>query len=410
MNRSTHLVEQEEVMAYLDGELEPQRAATVAAHIDACPNCRALAAELRSVSQQMVAWQVEPAPARLSERVTAAIEGPTRKENRPAGKQLPAVSRLHGWLMSRWVWGLASASVALLIIAKLTAPAFFEVRKMPSSSAEVSHGTVDVNNSNRREPQSDTLRSLAGGGGGDRKELTAGPMIARTASLTIVAKDFEVARAAVERIVSQHKGYVADLATNAPKDAARTLTATLRIPAPQLDAAIADLKALGRVEQETQSGEDVTKQYADLVARLNNSRAAEKRLVDILQQRTGKVSEVLEVEQEIARVREEIEQMEAERKNTEKRVEFASLQLRLSEEYKARLEMTPPATGTRLRNAVVSGYQRVSESIFETTLFVLDYGPSFLFWVLLLYWPGRFAWRRWRTAHATSMGSSVGAP
>ena len=402
MNRSTHLVEQEEVMAYLDGELDPQRAAAVAAHIDACPSCRALAAELRGISQQMVAWQVEPTPARLSEHVNAAIEEPTGKEKKPARQQTPAVSRWHRWLMSRWVWGLASASVALLIIAKMTAPALFVVHKMQAPSAEVSHGTVDINNP--------ILKGGGGGGGGDRKELTAGPMIARTASLTIVAKDFEVARAAVERIVRQHKGYVADLATNAPKDAARTLTATLRIPAPQLEAAIADLKALGRVEQETQSGEDVTKQYADLVARLNNSRAAEKRLVDILQQRTGKVSEVLEVEQEIARVREEIEQMEAERKNTEKRVEFASVQLKLSEEYKARLEMTPPSTGTRLRNAVVSGYQRVSESIFETTLFVLDYGPSFLFWALVLYWPGRFAWRRWRAARATGLGSSVGAP
>lgn len=250
-------------------------------------------------------------------------------------------------------------------------------------------------------PEGGTLGKLLGG------PSATEPMIARTASLTIVAKDFEVARAAVERIVSQHNGYVADLATNAPKDAARALTATLRIPAPQLDTAIAELKKLGRVEQETQSGEDVTKQYADLVARLNNSRATEKRLVDILQQRTGKVSEVLEVEREIARVREEIEQMEAQRKNMEKRVAFASMQLKLNEEYKAQLEMTPPSTGTRLRNAMVSGYQRVAESAFETVFFLLDYGPSLLFWGLVLYWPGRLAWRRWQAARAAQ--SSIGA-
>jgi len=71
-----------------------------------------------------------------------------------------------------------------------------------------------------------------------------------------------------------------------------------------------------------------------LVARLKNSRATEQRLVDILRQRPGKVSEVLEVEQEIARVRGEIEQMEADRKSLETRVQFATVKLQVNEEYK----------------------------------------------------------------------------
>jgi len=230
-------------------------------------------------------------------------------------------------------------------------------------------------------------------------------MIARAASLTIVAQDFDAARAGVERIVSRHQGYIANLTTASPKDAARTLTATLHVPAPQLNAALVELKALGRVEQETQTGEDVSKHYTDLVARLKNSRATEERLVAILRQRPGKVSEVLEVEEEIARVREQIEQMEAERKNMEKRVQFASVDLKLSEEYKAQLQVNSPFTGTRLRNALVSGYRRVAESVFDLVLFVLDYGPSLILWGLALLWPARFAWRRLKLARAAQQAS-----
>jgi uncharacterized small protein (DUF1192 family) len=418
MNRSTHPVEQEEVMAYLDGELEPQRAATVAEHLDDCADCQALAAQLRGVSQQMMAWQVEPSPARLAERVTAATEErPAQRET--AGEEKGSLHKPHWprWLMSRWTWALASTCVALLIIVKMNAPEWFVAHnKVPAGQGN--SAVVDIN-----PPPSafGALRQERGvGGGGERNLLvetphlmpraiqapSAGPMIARTASLTVVAKDFETARAAVERIVSQHQGYVANLTATAPKNAARTLTATLRIPAPQLDAALVELKALGRIEQETQAGEDVTKQYTDLVARLNNSRATEKRLVDILRQRPGKVSEVLEVEQEIARVREEIEQMEAERKNTEKRVQFAAVELKLSEEYKAQLEVTPPSTGTRLRNALVNGYRRVAESIFDLILFALDYGPSLFLWGLVLFWPARLAWRRWRTVRAAPQPSA----
>ena len=40
MNRTMHEIEPEEVMAYLDGELEASRASEVAAHIALAPNVR----------------------------------------------------------------------------------------------------------------------------------------------------------------------------------------------------------------------------------------------------------------------------------------------------------------------------------------------------------------------------------
>ena len=67
---------------------------------------------------------------------------------------------------------------------------------------------------------------------------------------------------------------------------------------------------MGKVEAETQKREEVTGAHADLLAHLRNSRETEQRLQAILIQRTGKVSYVLEVEQEIARARGEIERME----------------------------------------------------------------------------------------------------
>jgi Domain of unknown function (DUF4349) len=76
------------------------------------------------------------------------------------------------------------------------------------------------------------------------------------------------------------------------------------------------------------------------VARLKNSRETELRLQTILTQRTGKIGDVLEVEREIARVRGEIEQLEAEQKSLEHRVEFATVDLSLTEEYQVPVEST----------------------------------------------------------------------
>ena len=59
----THPVTQEEVMAWLDGELSAPRADEIAGHVASCADCDALASDLRSVSDRVAAWTVEPAPA-----------------------------------------------------------------------------------------------------------------------------------------------------------------------------------------------------------------------------------------------------------------------------------------------------------------------------------------------------------
>jgi hypothetical protein len=227
-------------------------------------------------------------------------------------------------------------------------------------------------------------------------------MIARTVSLSIVVKDFDASRAVLDAILSRHNGYAAGLNVVTPQGAARALQASLRIPAPQLTTVVAELKALGRVEAEAQNGEEVTQQHADLVARLKNSRETEQRLQAILLQRTGKISDVLSVEQEIARVRGEIEQMEAEQQTLEHRVEFATIDLKLAEEYKAQLSPPAPSVASQVRNASVNGFRNAFESLLALILFFAEAAPTLLLWLLLLSVPAWYFWRRYRRAFAMS--------
>jgi hypothetical protein len=228
--------------------------------------------------------------------------------------------------------------------------------------------------------------------------IFSGPMIARTVSLAILVKDFDVSRKSLDAILARYNGYSANLTVNTPQGASRSLNASLRIPAPQLPAALAELKFLGHVENESQNGEEVSQQHADLVARLKNSRETEQRLQAILTQRTGKISDVLEVEQEIARVRGEVEQMEAEQKNLEHRVDFATIDLSLSEEYKAKLDSAVPSFSTQFHNALVNGYRNVAGTLSALVLFFAEYGPVLVFWVLLSLATAWLARRRWRQA------------
>jgi len=225
-------------------------------------------------------------------------------------------------------------------------------------------------------------------------------MIVRTAELSVTTNKFDQARGAVEEILKRHKGYVGELNVNTPTGSARSLTGALRVPAAQLDAALADFKTLGRVERETQGGEEVTQRYVDLEARLTNARHTEQRLSDMLRDRTGKLSDVLAVEMQISRVRGEIEQMEAERKGLKNQVDYATLSITVSEDYKAELKVVPPSTSTQIRNAAVEGYRNLVDGLLGVFLWLLSVLPALLVWCALLFLPARFAWKKLRPKFA----------
>ncbi len=225
-------------------------------------------------------------------------------------------------------------------------------------------------------------------------------MIARTADITITASDFAKTRAALDDLLRRRQGYMGQLNVYTPTEGVRSLTATLRVPADQLDPALADLRTLGRVQSESQSGEEVSAQYVDLEARLQNARNTEQRLTALLSQRTGKLSDVLAVETEASRVRGEIESMEAEKKLLDTRITFATLNVTISEEFKAQIKMVPDSMGSRFRNAAIDGYQSAVNGLIAFLLFLISAGPSLLLWTAIVFIPVWLVWKRWRRKRA----------
>jgi type IV pilus assembly protein PilA len=230
----------------------------------------------------------------------------------------------------------------------------------------------------------------------------ATPLIARRAELRLMVAKLDEARRVMDQILAQHKGYVAQLSATAETGSERMVVASLRVPADQLDACIAELKKLGLVTQESQAGEEVTQRNVDLLARLKNSRNTEARLHNVLQQPGGKIKDILDVEKESARVRGEIEQMEAEQQTLEHRVDFATIDLKLTEEYKAQLSSPAPSVASQLRNASVNGFRNAFESLLALMLFFAEAAPTLLLWLMFLSVPAWFFWRRYRRALAIS--------
>jgi hypothetical protein len=229
-----------------------------------------------------------------------------------------------------------------------------------------------------------------------------GTRIARTASLRIFVRDFLAAQESVDRTVKSRGGFAAAMTVSSPIGSSRSLSADIEIPSAQCDATLREFRMLGRVEEERQGSEEVGAQSEDLDIRLRNSRETENRLTDILRVGTGKVSDVLEVENEITRVRGEIEEHEAEQKRLANRISFAAIELDLTEEFPERAGIRLARIGLRMKNALIEGYQGAADGFFDVLEIVLTAAPSLFVWGLLLFWPIRWGWRRWRTIKAES--------
>jgi hypothetical protein len=409
MTAETHPIDKERVMAYLDGELVPEQATRIANHLDQCAECRELAADLRGTSSQMLAWSIEPAPKRLNDAVFEELNKTGMREARSGAH--PNVPRSLLWknlLRKRWVWATAGVVAVVLCVVVLVPLVFQPVRRAqvrPMAQLAMNDSLTTALENYKATDQLERAPAPPPPPPAQRPEnesSSIGPMIARTASLNISVKDFNAARASMDRIVRGQQGYVSSLNISTEKGAPQSLTGKLMIPAAQLDAAIADLKALGRVEQEQQGGEEVTSQVVDLDARLKNARETETQLTDILRSRTGKIGDVLEVEKEMARVRGEIESMEAEQKQLRERIAFASIDLTLAEEYQAQLGGGTSTAARQIRNALVDGYHSAADGLLNVCVFILNIGPSLLIWVLIFFWPARWAWRRWQKSRAQS--------
>jgi hypothetical protein len=408
MIATIHEIAPEEIMAHHDGELSAERYQLVSTHLETCTECREQRESLRATSQLVATWTIDATPPSLTPELLRASIG-----DRPHESIDFAVfwQRLHNRRMAV-VLGLAVTAIAFLFVEIETPNSFRAHSKQEDVTA------LDLGDYVTERPAG---RQEAGGGGGGEDRSIAPrsvpkmreeneamataqtPMIARTVELKIVVKKFDDARSAVQSILLRHQGYAASLNVSDTDNTARTLNASLRIPSRELATALRDLKALGHVTNESQAGVEVTAEHADLVTRLKNSRETEIRLQDILRNRTGKVSDVLEVEQEIARVRGEIEEMESERETLQHRVDFATVNLSLVEEYKAKVGDSTPGTATRFHNAAIAGFTNVTDSALGLTLWFAEYLPPIIFWLVILLAPLTLFWRLRRRAIAATV-------
>ena len=182
----------------------------------------------------------------------------------------------------------------------------------------------------------------------------------RNASVELEIVSFDNAVQKITAFANEEHGYVAT--TDSEKQANGKLKGQIvvKVLPENLDRFLQKIRSLGELKNQTLGTEDVTKAYFDTDARLKNAHVMEQRLIDMLKTKTGKVSDLLQVEKELDRVREEIEKMQGELKYWDSQVQFATVTISLTEK-----DMEEPAAFLLRERAQLALYAPDVEKIYN---------------------------------------------
>lgn len=211
-------------------------------------------------------------------------------------------------------------------------------------------------------------------------------MVIRTGQAEIRVDSLEPAIRTVETLTRRVGGFIANSSIQSGEGQRRQATLQIKLPAARYEQAMSGLSGIGKLIAATTDAQDVGEEYVDVAARMSNARRLEERLVTLLATRTGKLEDVLTVERELARVREEIERFEGRLRYLRSNVAVSSLTVTLAE--------PGPVVGEPGTNPIAEAFKQAWRNLVGVvagTIAVL----GGLLPVIVLAMLGLLAWRRW---------------
>ncbi len=160
------------------------------------------------------------------------------------------------------------------------------------------------------EASADKQTSGAAGTTKNADELVLPRKIIYTGDLHLACENLDIASQKLESRIKEFGGYIGNANKTGNRGTIREATWTIRLPAEKFDAFIKFAVSIGELQSNNRQAQDVSEEFYDVAARLKNKKIEEARLVELLKRATGKLSEILTVEKELSRVREEAERIE----------------------------------------------------------------------------------------------------
>lgn len=222
---------------------------------------------------------------------------------------------------------------------------------------------------------------------------TPSRLVIKTGTINLVVKEVESSVKSIVEYAESKGGWVVS-STVTEREKVPYGYITVRVPAEIFDEALAHFRGLAeKVTYERTQGQDVTEEYVDLQSQLRNLEATETQLLKIME-RTGTITEVLNVQRELTNVRDRIERIKGRMQYLEQSAKMATITVNLS--LSEELLPIPPAEKWRPKYILIRAWRSVLGSLRDISyllIWIIVYG---LVWIPLgiIIWQVRKFWKK----------------
>lgn len=360
---------QEKLSLYLDGELSISDIKLIEEHTKMCTACREELSSLEETVNLVRSLEPVDVPSDLKDKIMERVK--------TVGDSNIAASRWqHAWNR----WGRAFSSVAAILIAavligkaasgpgfglKSQAPVADEALKYAGAKSEVAESAMPEEQyqaTPRLMQQPMSLNKAEAESGWDQRSTEADTRnllmarkVIQTAHLSIQVEKIDIAADQLQQLVKEYHGFIQN-SNMLRQEIGRGAHFALRVPSPNFDEVLIQLEKLGDVQEKGTTGQDITEEYVDVDARCRNLSRQEERLLTILSQ-ASTVEDILKVEEQLERVRGEIETLTGRLRYLDNQVELATINVELRERPHSVTALQFPNSkdlGARLTQALTS--------------------------------------------------------
>ena len=300
---------------YIDNECTDEIRKSVASHLEECDDCRREYEQLLALSQRIRRLPVQELPFDFAAVMTERLQ----EEERLRPRRKPIYKR--GWARAIelcaclvLVLGLAGLGSHMLKGAGSADRAPLEQAYLAESGGAMD-SSYDMNSEAPAAMEEEAVlaedsASAASALPADTDQAEIERKIVKNWSLDLEVEDFDAAWQEIERIAASYGGYVVSGYTNgSADDPYRSGHISIRVAADRAEQAVDEISALGELETNDFSSQDVTSDYYDLAARLTAYEAQEQRLLEMYDA-ANSVAEMLEIEDQLGTVRAQIESLQ----------------------------------------------------------------------------------------------------
>lgn len=229
------------------------------------------------------------------------------------------------------------------------------------------------------EQKSSNQSTAVTSSGGSAAESGLKRKVATNVSLVLTVHNVKEVDARIQQMLGDAGGYIQSSAIW-QENGRMQGKMILRAPDGKMDDFVTGLETLGRVERKNISGKDVTEEYYDAAARKTTLEKQEKRVLDLLN-RAGSVKEMLEIENELARVRGQLESLQTRLKVLDNLTDYATVNIELKDPKSISTgETLKEPFGNRIKAAWllgVNGVANLVEGLVVLLVILLPYTPVF---------------------------------